>query len=166
MSRIPRPELLANELRAAFCTSLPRVTVAVMASGTGHGVAICTSLSHVHPTGTVAVMASCTGAWGGDLYITVPCPPNQYSCCHGIRYVDMGRRSVHHRPMSTQPDILRNSLFFFSEPQVTRDTISSSLKTSQHSNAESSLIHCSTASTSTEQSNWSLTERVQYNRKG
>ncbi|GBN53786.1 hypothetical protein AVEN_110889-1 [Araneus ventricosus] len=43
--------------------------------------------------------------------------------------------------------------------QVTRDTISSSPKTSQHSNVESSLIHCSTASLSTflEQSNWSLT---------
>ncbi|GBN18141.1 hypothetical protein AVEN_138607-2-1, partial [Araneus ventricosus] len=43
-----------------------------------------------------------------------------------------------------------------SEPQVTRDTISSSLKTSQHSNVESSLRHCSTASSSTfsEQSGW------------
>ncbi|GBM81867.1 hypothetical protein AVEN_219823-1 [Araneus ventricosus] len=45
-----------------------------------------------------------------------------------------------------------------SEPQVTPNTISSSLKTSQHPNAESWLIDCSTASSSTfsEQSNWSL----------
>ncbi|GBN97312.1 hypothetical protein AVEN_144395-1 [Araneus ventricosus] len=96
MSRIPRPALLAKELRATFCTSLPRVTVAVMASDTGHGVTICTSLSHVHPTGTVAVMASGTGTWGDVLYITVPCPPNRYSCCDGLRNGDMGRGSVRH----------------------------------------------------------------------
>ncbi|GBN93246.1 hypothetical protein AVEN_267110-1 [Araneus ventricosus] len=60
-----------------------------------------------------------------------------------------------------------------SEPQVARDTISSSLKTSQLSNVDSSLIHCSTASSSafSEQSGWTqgrldesnITGRVEKN---
>ncbi|GBM30272.1 hypothetical protein AVEN_26175-1 [Araneus ventricosus] len=29
-----------------------------------------------------------------DFLSSVPCPPNRFSCCHGIRHGDMGRRSV------------------------------------------------------------------------
>ncbi|GBM90746.1 hypothetical protein AVEN_244379-1 [Araneus ventricosus] len=74
----------------------------VMASGIGGaaGTAFCpchSAPSHVHPTGTVAVMASGTGAWDGVLsgtQCTVPCPSNWHSCCNGIRNRGMGRRSV------------------------------------------------------------------------
>ncbi|GBM95072.1 hypothetical protein AVEN_87090-1 [Araneus ventricosus] len=76
--------------------------------------------------------------------------------------------AVNSPPPSSKPQKGHSKFLVSSEPEVARDTISSSLKTSQHSNFESSLIHCSTASSSTfsEQSNWSLAVRVQYNMKG
>ncbi|GBM14916.1 hypothetical protein AVEN_213261-1 [Araneus ventricosus] len=39
-------------------------------------VAVPSSLSHVHSTGSVAVMTSRTGTWGGDLYLH-PCIPQK-----------------------------------------------------------------------------------------
>ncbi|GBM37369.1 hypothetical protein AVEN_48142-1 [Araneus ventricosus] len=63
-------------------------------------------------------------------------------------------------------DILRNSLFFLKHKL--QDTISSPLKTSQHSNVESSLIHCSTSSSSTfsEQSDWTQSRLDESNTIG
>ncbi|GBO45573.1 hypothetical protein AVEN_117440-1 [Araneus ventricosus] len=49
----------------------PTGSVAVMASGMGRGV-LSIRLSHVHPTGSVAVMAS--GMGRRSVYSFVPCP--------------------------------------------------------------------------------------------
>ncbi|GBM62832.1 hypothetical protein AVEN_209473-1 [Araneus ventricosus] len=68
---------------------------------------------------------------------------------------EMLRIGNHHTPPGESNLGHSSKILVSSEPQVTRGTISLSLKTSQHSNVESSLIHCSTASSSTfsEQSN-------------
>ncbi|GBL85892.1 hypothetical protein AVEN_63209-1, partial [Araneus ventricosus] len=70
-----------------------------MASGTGRRSvyrSVCL-WPHVHPTDTVAVMASDTGTWGSVLSIglsVAPCPFNRFGCRNGIRHGDMGRNSV------------------------------------------------------------------------
>ncbi|GBM82054.1 hypothetical protein AVEN_240185-1 [Araneus ventricosus] len=57
----------------------------------GHGATSCHQhWSHVHSTGSVAVMASGTRTWGDVLSPTLlPCPFNWFSCRNGIRHKDM-----------------------------------------------------------------------------
>ncbi|GBN09017.1 hypothetical protein AVEN_90928-1 [Araneus ventricosus] len=74
-----------------------------------HGADFCLyrRLSHAHSTGSVAIMASGTGAWGGILSVpaVVPCPFNRFGCHYGIRHGGMGRNFVctGGYPMSIQP---------------------------------------------------------------